>query len=248
MKKLGCSQKGHVFFFYRPRVQHKSAHTIQEIQHFFLVLKALNKIDYTLLIIGHKKMPETTPYFAFVDFVSNNRDALLNTLEKQTYETKTRGEREAPAVRCLGEGKYLLIEHEQHTHFTYVLQKPNRLGEVQKDFNLKESDDFLVSVKNPQIPSPPHTGLSEAQKANYPQALQNKFQDKHFIPLSPPEFLYYPGAEILFIGKTKTTGVLKKIPALENCLESIPNETFLGEFTQMAPPESMEPLLSQHWK
>src|SRR6266853_6356315 len=47
-----------------------------------------------------------------------------DALDRQQYETKTRGERVRPEARRAGEGVYVLARHGDHTHLAYdVLTK-----------------------------------------------------------------------------------------------------------------------------
>jgi hypothetical protein len=84
-----------------------------------------------------------------------------------------------------------------------VLELPKELGPVQKAFNIAEEGSFIISVKNPDVLSKKSTGesagLQEKQKATLPTNLKQKFADKRWIAVNPPEFLDYDHAEILFI-------------------------------------------------
>jgi len=154
------------------------------------------------LIIGKKHLPETKQhesYFLFIDKVSEDRKALLKSLEEKHYQTKTRGERIEPVSHCLAEGKYLIVEHRGHTHFCYQIINPTELKKEQMEFNLQKEDDYLIKVKNPQQPSPPGVGIREQQKVSYPPEIQEKFANYRFINLDNPQFLDYAGVEILLI-------------------------------------------------
>jgi hypothetical protein len=188
-------QKGNIYFFYRPKIGNQ-----EEIQRFFFVLRPEGKNKYHLLIVGKKHLPESKQhesYFLFVDKVSEDRKSLLGSLEEKHYQTKTRGEQTQPTSHCLAEGKYLIIKHYEHTHFCYQITNPTELKKEQTDFNLQKKDDYLISVKNPQQSSPPKMGLGEQKKVNYPLEIQEKFANYRFVSLSEPNFLDYPGTEIL---------------------------------------------------
>jgi len=43
-------------------------------------------------------------------------------------------------------------------------------------------------------------GVDEAHRARFPKTLQGRFGGRRFIPLDPPDFLDYEGAEILLVG------------------------------------------------
>jgi hypothetical protein len=203
--KVSVLQKGNVLFFYRPKVQHDPVPNLEDVQHFFMVLKPELVERFIFVVMGRKKLPEKQSFFGFVEKISDNLDQAISFLSEDHYTTSTSGERTMPAACCIGIGKYLLIDHGQHTDLVYELSKPHALGRVQKEFHLKKYGNYLITVKNPKQPAPRGVGLSNKQKAKYPGKLQNLFQDYRFIPLNPAEFLEQEGAELLLIGKTAST-------------------------------------------
>ena len=233
-------QKGSVYFFYRPKVESEN----EEIQRFFFILKPEKQKKYHLLIVGKKHLPETKKhesYFLLVDKVSEDKKALLDSLKEKHYQTKTKGERIQPVSHCLAEGKYLIVEHQGHTHFCYQITNPKALKKEQAEFNLQKEDDYLISVKNPQQPSSPGTGLGEKQKVNYPIEIQEKFSNYRFINLDTPEFLDYSGAEILLVSQPKQN-LTERYKNLQTCLEKIDTDGLVKEFASISPPEAVAPL------
>src|SRR5690606_27537612 len=109
--------------------------------------------------------------------------------EGSSYRTKTRGERHEPPARPAGEGVYSLARHGDHTHLIYALELPKEPGEPQRQLRIEEEGSYIISVKNPEAPSPPRAGLSEDQKTDFPQKLQELFDGRKFLPVDPPDFL-----------------------------------------------------------
>ncbi|CAG8712282.1 33437_t:CDS:1 [Racocetra persica] len=212
-QKIQIIQQGNVYFFYRPKIENQA-----DVQRFFFILNPEKQKKYYLLIVGKKHLPETKKhesYFLLVDKVSADKKALLESLEEKHYQTKTRGERIQPASHDLAEGKYLIVEHQGHTHFCYQITNPAELKKEQREFNLQKEDDYLISVKNPQQPSPPGVGLGEKQKVNYPPEVQKKFADYRFISLRETEFLQ-EGAEILLTTQGRQN-LTERDGYLQNC-------------------------------
>jgi hypothetical protein len=94
---------------------------------------------------------------------------------------------------------YRIEAHEEHTHFDYELHGDCFLcGEIL----LPPRGSFIVSVMNPdptQWPSPQETLFGEiAAETPFPPALQERFGGHRYLPLAP-EFLQYPGAELVFV-------------------------------------------------
>ncbi len=229
MMKFLILQKGNILFFYRPKVQHEAVFGREDVQHFFIALKPEKLERFIFIIIGRKKLPEEEPYFGFVEKIAKNMDQVMDFISEEHYVPSTKGERDVQAAQCIGIGKYVLISHEQHTHLTYELSKPFKLGKIQEEFHLKRRGNYLVTVKNPQLPSPHGIGLSSKQKAQYPEKLQSLFADYRFIPLNPVDFLNYEGAELLLIGNA-SSNLEKKDRELARCLKEIEKEAALEYF------------------
>jgi hypothetical protein len=156
-----------------------------------------------VILFGKKRLPEIekhAKFWAYVDKAFTNMDDLKEFTSGKKYQTATRGERELSTCKLMGRGVYNIVEHKGHTHLAYVLEFPEKPGEVQKDFNVKHEGSYVISVKNPETTNPQNMGLSGNEKVTYPTHLLDKFGGRRFISLVSPEFLDYDGAELLFIG------------------------------------------------
>src|SRR5438876_3425749 len=188
---MGVLEQGHIYFFYRPRVETHEPESIEEIQRLYMILHPRGQDKYRMLVIGHKKLPEASKagkqkYWAFIDrVVSNTKQLEQQTLKEQHYDTATHGERTQPAARPAGEGVYAIVEHDEHAHLAYVLELPQRLGPVQEATNIEEEASYIMAIKNPEASSPPGVGLDASQETHYPKSLQEKFNGKRFIPPNP---------------------------------------------------------------
>jgi hypothetical protein len=96
-------EEGNVYFLYRPRAQEEEPETVGGIQRLYMALSPYGRDRYRLLVLGRKRLPEVRDggesHWGFVDRVAKDPRALREELEEQHYRTKTRGERELPAVR-----------------------------------------------------------------------------------------------------------------------------------------------------
>ncbi|KLL05113.1 MAG: hypothetical protein MRERV_5c055 [Mycoplasmataceae bacterium RV_VA103A] len=236
-KKVSILQGGCVYFFYRSKVEN-SLKQQEGVQRFFFVLRPQQQNKYRLLIVGKKQLPPSKKdsYFLFLEAIKNNKEELLSALQEKHYSTKTRGERTLPVSQCLGVGKYLLVIHNNHTHFIYQLTNPSQIKETQKELNLQKEDDFLISIKNPQATTPPGVGLSTKQKVKFPPSLQAKLANYSFAPLTTSEFLDYEGAELLLIAKDKTN-LTGREKGIKHCLEKINPDNLVDELAKISSPE-----------
>jgi hypothetical protein len=239
---INILQSGNIYFFYRPKVEN-NPNEKERVQRFFFVLQPQNQNKYQLLIVGKKQLPPTAKdsYFLFLEAIKNNKEDLLLSLNEKHYSTKTRGERILPTSQCLGTGKFLLVSHHNHTHFIYQLTNPSKIKEIQQEFNLKKEDDYLISIKNPQTATPSGKGLAESQKVKFPPALQSKFANYSFIPLTTSEFLDYERVELLLINHQQKNLIQRK-KELANCLGRIPSDDLLAEFTKISSPTVLAPI------
>lgn len=194
-------ERGDIYFFYRPRKEEPHPAGWEELQRAYLILSPDTGDRHRLIVLGHKKLPEIVPgeargeerVWGFVDEVSTRPEKLLAKLEAPVAGAPEAVRR---VPRPAGEGKYALVEHEDHTHLAYALELPERPGPVQEELEIKEEASYILSVKNPERPSP--IGLEE--KPEYPRDLQQLFDGRKFIAVSRPELLDYKYAQILMIG------------------------------------------------
>lgn len=200
-------EKGNIYFAYRPRVGAREAEGLKDVQRTFMILeKTGGQKVFRLIVLGKKKLPELESggqkFWGFVDKVGHKPEEILEELDRSTYETRTRGERELEPARLAGEGVYAIVRHDDHTHLAYELELPKKRGPVQIDLNIEAEGSYIVSVKNPERPAPRGAGLGEEQKPDFPQKLQAEFHGKRFADIDP-RMLDVEGAEILLIGASE---------------------------------------------
>jgi hypothetical protein len=201
---MDVMERGHIYFFYRPRVETHDPESLEEIQRFYMVLHPRGQKKYRFIVIGRKKMPEPSQsgrekYWGFVDrVVSDPKEFDRERLEEQHYETATRGHRTQPAARPAGEGVYAIVDHDSHVHLAYVLELPKKPGPVQETLNIEEEASYIISVKNPEASAPLGVGLTPSEQVQYPKPLEEEFEGKRFMP-PKPELLDYEKAEIILI-------------------------------------------------
>jgi hypothetical protein len=199
-------ERGDIYFAYRPKIGLEVAKRFEDVRRFYMILSRHGKRCYRLIIIGEKRLPAVSDggdhkSWGFIEKVASRAEEVEDELDPEQYRTKTRGERQVPAARPAGEGIYALVRHGgEHTHLAYALELPAKPGEVQRALNIVKEGSYVVAVKNPEAPSPPGMGLDETRRARFPKHLQERFRGRRFIPVDPPEFLDYEGAEILLVG------------------------------------------------
>jgi hypothetical protein len=203
MKVSEIIEQGDIFFFYRPRVGIDQVDDLSDVRNFFMILQPDGGGKYRRIIVGRKRLPDVRDHernWAFVEEVAETPDELRDDLGREVYETRTRGIRVAPEARPVGEGRYLLARHNDHTHLAYVLKVPKQPGPAQDAFRIRPEASYIVAVRNPRADAPSFTGLRPGQRADYPPDLMERFGDRRFISVDDPRFLDYEGAEIVLIG------------------------------------------------
>eukprot|EP01117_Protostelium_nocturnum_P014367 TRINITY_DN5467_c0_g1_i1.p1 TRINITY_DN5467_c0_g1~~TRINITY_DN5467_c0_g1_i1.p1 ORF type:complete len:389 (+),score=197.41 TRINITY_DN5467_c0_g1_i1:63-1229(+) len=222
-------EKGHIYFFYRPKVTLEEAHNLDEVQRFYILLSpntlgkesdgdsaASSQSNHRIIIIPKKVLPDAKQhekFYGIVAKVTDEPEELRKSLGTQTYNTSVRGETELEAARILGQGIYAIVEQRNQTHLCYVLEFPEDLTEAQQVFQIKKESSFQLSVKNPLAPTPSYLGNLNAlidlgtgfnstndRVKEFPENLQSQFRGNRWCPCNSPQFLDQKGAEFLFIG------------------------------------------------
>ena len=195
-------EKGDIFFFYRPRVEQSEAEGLEDIQRFFMVLKPEGGRPFRMAVLGRKRLPDADRHeriWGFIDRIAKHGPEIEADLKEHHYTTKTRGERALPAARPAGEGVYALLRRGRNLHLTYELELPEQPGKVQEELNIAKQGAYILSIRNPETPSPPGVGLPERDEAHYPKPLQREFRGRRFAT-EDPRLLDFEGAEFVLIG------------------------------------------------
>ena len=244
-------ERGNIYFCYRPKVEHESVEKLKDVQQFYFVLAPHGKQSYRLIVIGKKRLPEvegsSNNNWCYVETVTDDAKEIEQGLRKETYQTKTLGERVQPAARPVGEGIYEIVRHRGHTNLIYALELPEDLGEAQKSLGIKEEASYIITIKNPQGSSPQGTGLPAEEKADLPEHLQNLFEERRFVPADPPEFLDYPGTELILIGASGDVEEELGIE-LDPATETEDTAEILNDLRMRKSRHPIEPLFTGEWK
>lgn len=234
-------EQGNIYFFYRPKKAEPHPESVEDIQRLFLVLQPKSG-PTRLIIVGRKELPEMKSrkerFWGFVDKIADAPAKIGSELDPAG---------DGQAARPAGEGVYQLVSHEgRHTHLVYGLELPKTPGEVQDELRIKDEASYILSVKNPDQPSPPGTGLQPEGKADYPAEIMERFGSRKFIS-AEPELLDYDGAEILFVGATEhVKEELGQEPPRQD--ESVETAEIFRELKLERKRHPVEPLLKGRWQ
>lgn len=137
-------ERGHVYFFYRPKVDAQVARGPDDVQRLYMILRPRGKRTYRIIVIPEKRLPDLTAEgdrktWGFVETVASRPADVEDELDPERYRTKTRGERELPAARPAGEGVYAIVRHGDHTHLAYKLELPDQ--DVSRELGLELSPE-----------------------------------------------------------------------------------------------------------
>lgn len=243
-------EEGDIYFFYRPRVNEADVRSLDEVQRLLLVLRPWREDPLRLLVVGRKRLPAVTEHersWWFVDRVVHRPEDLREALDARTYQTKTRGERTQPPARPAGEGAYIIARHERHTHLAYQLELPSQRGPVQQDLNIEPQASYVITVKNPRLPVPPGVGRPSTGEADIPPELMERFRGRRFIPLDPPAFLDYPGAQLVLIGAARDAARELDVD-LDAEVEKAARSTIFDDLRIGRHDRPLEPLLVGAWR
>src|SRR5215203_5709201 len=223
-------EQGDIFFFYRPKVSSNEIKSIDDVRRFYMVLcpedeqkiidntnndtNTKEKKVYRLFIIGKKSLPEIRKTEA------RSSERFWAQVGGIFYDSKKLGEdltaeefRKGDAARPVGEGKYAIIEHQNHTELAFILEMPQEIGEAQKELGIQKEASYIITVINPYKPVSEGYTTAEAERPKYPKDVQNyltKTEGK-FIPLSQNlTLINYQNAQIILIGAREGKDVIKQ--------------------------------------
>lgn len=242
-------ERGDIFFLYRPRVGEDDPESLEDVQRFFIALRPEGSRKIRLLVVGRKRLPEVESHerlWGFVDMVADSREAVARELGEQRYETRTRGERELPAARPAGEGVYAISRDDGQMRLSYVLELPEKPGDVQREFAIAPEASFILSVKNPEKGQPPGAGLSEEEKAEFPGRIQKEFEGRRFVG-EDIRMLDYEKAEFVLIG-ARTDPDEEYGLRLEPEGEDEAGSDLLRDLRMRKGSRPVEPLFSGQWQ
>ena len=169
-------EKGIIYFFYRPRVSVTEAHGVNEVARSFVVLRPTPRgatldegqgpleadAKCRLVVLPKKKFPTSGSErdMAFVEKAGQSMKQLQESfITGRTYETATRGEREVSEAKPYAEGVYAIMHEARSSHLAYILTIPEEIGDLQKDFGLRDRGSWVVQSKNPKFPGPAYATL-----------------------------------------------------------------------------------------
>jgi hypothetical protein len=244
-------ERGNIYFVYRPKVQEEMPEGLEDVQRTYVVLSPYGKRRHRLIVLGQKHLPEIREggerVWGYVNKVGREPREIEDELEQETYGTKTRGERVRPAARPAGEGIYAIVRHGDHTHLAYALELPPRPGKVQGELEIGPEGSYVLSVKNPERPSPPGVGLRGDRKADFPEHLQGRFRGRRFMDVDPPELLDYEGAEVLLVGAAEDVSDELGI-RLDPQRETADTAEIFNQFKLERDQHPTEPLFRGEWR
>jgi hypothetical protein len=244
-------EDGDIYLLYRPRVGDPRVESFDEVQRLLVVLHPWRgRRRLRLLVVGRKRLPEIEEhdrFWAFVDEVTDRPEQLRDALDRRAYRTRTRGEREQGPARPVAEGAYAIARHDDHTHLAYQLELPHRPGAPQHDLNIEPEASYVVTVKNPQAPSPPGVGRPGPGKAKLPPGLQERFGSRRFAALDPPDFLDHPGTEVVLIGAAHDASAELHLD-LDAEVERAARSSIFDDLRIGRADRPVAPLLSGQWR
>jgi hypothetical protein len=211
-------EQGDIYFFYRPKKDAQEVKGIEDVRRFFMVTapEKENREDnksqlYRLFVIGKKSLPEVRKteakaserYWARVDGIFKDTNELTKELSSDEF-------RKGDAARPVGEGKYAIVKHQNHTELAYVLELPNELGEAQKELGIEKEASYVISVINPKIPKQSNLPSTE-EPPKYPQEVLDEFnENENFVPLfKDTKFIDYQNAQIILVGAREGRDVIE---------------------------------------
>lgn len=200
-------ETGNIAFFYRPKMGVLHPKSPDDLERAFFMLFPDDQARHKnrLLVVAHGVFPKIVPGallpeerdWAFVADASQDPRMIVDALEKNVPgPAEPSGQRARPWARIAGDGRYAIVQHEDHTHLAYALHEPKQPGVVQQQLEIKPEASYVISVKEPYAPSE----IVLEKKPSYPASLQKKFDGHGWISAEPTDFLDYQWTQVLLVG------------------------------------------------
>jgi hypothetical protein len=241
-------EKGDIYFAFRPRIGEDKPENLTDVQRFYMVMKPEGRPRLRVAVLGRKRLPEARNHeriWGFIEAVKAGR-AVEHEFREHHYATKTRGARTLPPVRPAGEGVYALIKRGRNLRLTYELELPLRPGEVQQELNIERQAAYILSIKNPEVGSPPGAGLPDRDEAHYPKPLEQEFRSRRFAS-EDPRLLDYEGAEFILVG-ARTDPERAYAVDIETEHETARNADIFRQLKMSSREHPIDPLIKGKWK
>lgn len=191
-------ERGDLYFFVRPEVNKTELKGPDDVERLYIILNPDGDSTFREIVVPKKKMPDVKKhekFFGFVEHVFKNPEDLREELGGTKYETKTRGEHKEMPARPVAEGRYVIADHDDHTHLAYALELPKQPKEVQKDLDIEQEGSYVISIRNPEQGS---QFTDETPK--FPQSIKKKLGDTKFAKHIDSHMLDYEHTELILIG------------------------------------------------
>lgn len=212
-------EQGDIYFFYRPKKDAEKVKGFEDVQHFFIITVPEGRQIYRLLVIGERSLPvirkkgegvASERYWARVVNIITD----LNELTKELFSNKLSKD---DIARPVGEGKYIIVKHQNHAELAYILEMPKEPGEAQRELGVEKEASYIISVINPKKPTASAVGAGGGYPTTeelpmYPEEVLNEFKDSEiFVSLSrDTRLIDYRNAQIILIGAREGRDVIRK--------------------------------------
>lgn len=181
-------ETGQVAFVYHPAVEEEDPAGLVDVQNFAVLLQPRDTSLVRRIVVGRKRLPdidETERVWGFVDRVTDDPEQIRAELGAEDYTTATRGRRHQPAARLAGAGGYAIARRGRDTYLAYRLRLPTDPADVQRELDIPEEGRFVLSVKNPEISSPPEAGLPASLDETDADELTEMLTADDEVPATP---------------------------------------------------------------
>ncbi|KAK3411222.1 hypothetical protein EUGRSUZ_J03193 [Eucalyptus grandis] len=210
--QVDIQERGEIFFFHRPKVEREAAHSADDVQRLYMVLRpesgerpVQEKQDPKRLLSSPREASHALRKCRTQE-VNIEKQALLRLVVMGKKNLPDPTKRSLPYlgfaemvttniddVKSALKAVYRIVRHKSsgkraHTHLIYRLEFPpeEEKQEPQESPNVRREGSFLIQIKNPEQQQQQH-GKRKA------------FGQLRYSPADPPDFLSNEGCELPLI-------------------------------------------------
>ncbi len=235
-------EQGNIYFFYKPKKGIPLVRGLADVSRFYFVIAPYGGKRIRFIVMGPKRMPSVDDgrekAWGFVEKVGGRGFAVDNPEDSQP---RIRGN-----ARPAGEGLYAIVKHADHTHLVYVLELPQRSGDVQHALNIEREANYVLIVSHPRNTSTVVPDMEGRPKQTYDAELLERFGSRRYIPADPPGLMDYEGSMLYVIGVNDALSTLGV--SVDKDRETEQTADIFAQLKVNKDRHPTEPLLKGKWK
>lgn len=204
-------ETGNIYFFYRTGIRNEVQNNPEAVQHFYLVLKPLERAKFRILSMvrrTHGNTPDfSQPIWGAVEGIDYLQLDPDNPWQQALLFPEDNQPLNLPDALPVARGRYSIIKMKDVHHLLYNVDDENQALSFTEKFRFPTHGCYAIQIKNPDKKMTVTMLPDTSRKVKFPRHLQEQFRNRPFVSKEAHECLDYAGAEFLMIATTRSLPV-----------------------------------------